>query len=257
MVAVALPGLTMHCEQAGKGAPLLMIPGALGTGAGDFPAQIGWFAQRGFDAIAPDPRGYGRSRPPERDYPLDFYHRDAADMFALMVALGHQRFDVMGWSDGANVAAIMAAENPSRVARLVVFGGQSFLTAEEIAAFNAIRKISAWSPRAAEAMRAIYGDALDGLWDHYIDGQVALFEAGGNLYREQLSRIRCPTFVLHGALDPLVPAFHAEAIHRGIAGSRLHIFPSGKHNIHIRYAGEFNDLVHAFLTDPLPRPDRS
>ena len=239
----------MHIERAGQGAPLLLIPGALGTGFGDFEHQVGWFAARGFDVIAPDPRGYGRSRPPERDYPLDFYHRDAADLFALMSALGHRRFAVMGWSDGANVATIMAAEKPHAVEKLVVFGGQSYLTAEEIAAFNAIRGISAWSVRAAQAMRAVYGDALDGLWDRYVDGQVALFQAGGDLYRERLKDVGCPAFVLHGAQDPLVPAFHAQAIHRGIAQSRLHIYPEGRHNIHIKYADDFNAAVHAFLTD--------
>jgi len=246
--AIALPGVTLHFERAGQGVPLLLIPGALGTGAGDFPGQIGWFAARGFQVIAPDPRGYGKSRPPQRDYPLDFYQRDAGDMFALMSALGHARFRVMGWSDGANIAAIMAAQAPERVDRLVVFGGQSFLSAGEIAGLEAIREISTWSPRAAEERRAVYGEALDDLWDRYVDGQVALFEAGGNLYRERLAQIRCPTFVLHGARDPLVPAFHAQAIHDGIAGSQLHIFPDGKHNIHIRYAEEFNALTHTFLT---------
>ena len=248
MPAIAVPGLTLHAEQAGQGAPLLLIPGALGTGAGDFAGQIDWFAARGFAVIAPDPRGYGKSRPPERDYPLDFYQRDAGDLFALMSALGHDRFSIIGWSDGANIAVLMAAERPKRVERLVIFGGQSFLPAEEITAFNAIRKISAWSPRAAEAMRAVYGEALDGLWERYVDGQEALFEAGGNLYRDRLTRVRCPAFVLHGARDPLVPAFHPEAIHKAIAGSRLHIFPEGKHNIHQRYAEDFNLLVHAFLT---------
>ena len=248
MPTVAIPGLAIHTEQAGQGAPLLLIPGALGTGAGDFEYQIAWFAERGFEVIAPDPRGYGRSRPPERDFPLDFYDRDAADMFALMSALGHQQFSVMGWSDGANIATIMAAEKPQAVTKLVVFGGQSFLTPEEIEAFKAILKISAWSPRAAQVMRAIYGDGLDGLWDRYVDGQVALFQAGGNLYRERLADVRSPTFVLHGARDPLVPAFHAEAIHRGIAQSRLHIYPEGRHNIHIKYADDFNPLVHSFLT---------
>jgi valacyclovir hydrolase len=202
---------------------------------------------------APDPRGYGRSRPPRREYPLDFYYRDAADMFALMTALGHESFSIIGWSDGANIAAIMAAQYPGRVTRLVVFGGQSFLTAEEIAAFNDIRKISAWSPRAAEAMRAIYGDELDELWDRYVAGQEALFEAGGDLYQALLAKVTCPTLVLHGAKDPLIPGLHPEAIHRGIAGSRLHIFPEGKHNIHLRYADEFNALALAFLT----QPDRS
>jgi len=250
MPGIVIPGVRMHFERAGQGHPLLLIPGALGTGAGDFPGQMGWFAERGFQVIASDPRGYGRSRPPERDYPLDFYHRDAADMLALMAALGHQRFSVMGWSDGANVAVMMAAEEPGRVERLVVFGGQSFLTAEDIAAFNNIRKISAWSPRAAQAMRAIYGEALDGLWDRYVAGQEALFDAGGDLYRPLLTKIKCPAFVLHGAEDPLTSGLHAEAIHRGIAGSCLHIFPKGRHNIHIRYAEEFNGLVHAFLTGP-------
>jgi valacyclovir hydrolase len=250
MPAIGIPGLSIHYEEAGKGAPLLLIPGALGTGAGDFPVQIGWFAERHFRVTAPDPRGYGRSSPPERDYPADFYYRDAADMFALMAALGHERFSIIGWSDGANIAAIMAAQRPERVVRLVVFGGQSFLTAEEIAAFNAIRKISAWSPRAAEAMRAIYGEALDDLWDRYVAGQEALFEAGGDLYQPLLAKVTCPTLVLHGAKDPLVPRLHPEAIHRGIAGSRLHIFPEGKHNIHLRYADEFNAIVFAFLTEP-------
>lgn len=249
MPAIALTGLSMHFEQAGQGAPLLLIPGALGTGEGDFPGQLDWFARRGFQVVAPDPRGYGKSRPPQRDYPLDFYDRDAADMFALMAALGHERFSIMGWSDGGNIAVIMAAAKPQAVDRLVTFGGQSFLTAEEIAAFNEIRSISAWSPQIVEVLRGIYGDALDDLWDRYVDGQEALFQAGANLYRERLSQVRCPVFVLHGARDPLVPAFHAEAIHRGIAGSRLHIFPDGKHNIHTRYAGEFNGLVHAFLTE--------
>jgi valacyclovir hydrolase len=247
--AIAIPGLSLHVERAGSGTPLLLIPGALGTGTGDFPGQIDWFAGHGFDVIAPDPRGYGKSRPPERDYPPDFYARDATDMFALMSALGLERFSTIGWSDGANIATIMAATRPELVAKLVVFGGQSFLTAEDISAFNDIRKISAWSPRTAQGMRAVYGDELDVLWDRYVTGQEALFDAGGDLYRALLTRVMCPTLVLHGAKDPLTPGLHAEAIHRGIAGSRLHIFPEGKHNIHIRYAGEFNAIVLSFLTE--------
>ncbi|MFO1248719.1 MAG: alpha/beta hydrolase [Alphaproteobacteria bacterium] len=240
--------MNLHFERSGKGAPLLLIPGALGTGRGDFEHQIAWFAARRFDVIAPDLRGYGQSRPPRREYPLDFYHRDAADMFALMTALGHERFSIIGWSDGGNIATIMAATRPDCVSKLVVFGGQSFLTAGEIAAFNAIRNISAWSPRAAQAMRAIYGDELDDLWDRYVSGQEALFNAGGDLYQDLLAKVICPTLVLHGAKDPLVPALHPDAIHRGIAGSRLHIFADGKHNIHQRYADDFNAMTFAFLT---------
>ena len=53
---------------------------------------------------------------------------------------------------------------------------------------------------------------------------------------------------LHGAKDPLVPNFHADVLHTGIAGSRLHFFPEGKHNIHQAYAQEFNRMLVEFLT---------
>lgn len=249
MPGAAIGSVTLHYEREGEGAPLLLIPGALGTGRSDFPDQIGWFAERGFDVVAPDPRGYGRSRPPERDFPLDFYHRDAADMFALMDHLGHQRFSAIGWSDGANVGTIMAAFRPERVERLVVFGGQSFLTAEDIATFNSIRRLADWAPKPATTMRGIYGAELDRLWERYVQGQEALFEAGGDLYGLLLGKVRCPVLVLHGAKDPLVPQFQAEAIARGIADSELRVFPHGRHNIHMRQAAEFNALAFAFLTE--------
>jgi valacyclovir hydrolase len=239
----------MHYERAGEGAALLLLPGALGTGAGDFQSQIEWFAPF-FEVIAPDPRGYGRSRPPARDFPRDFYFRDAADMLALMTALGFERFSILGWSDGANTGTIMAALAPDRVTRLAVFGGNAFLTPEEMTAFHAIRKISAWSPRAAEAMRGVYGDELDALWEAYVCGLEAIHAAGGDLYQALLAQVRCPTLILHGAKDPLVPSLHPEAIHRGIAGARLYVFPDGKHNIHVKYAEQFNTMVLDFLTTP-------
>lgn len=34
--------------------------------------------------VAWDPRGYGHSRPPDRDFPGDFFERDAKDAVDLM-----------------------------------------------------------------------------------------------------------------------------------------------------------------------------
>ena len=246
MPHIAVNGASFFYQSPGSGSPILFIPGALGTGASDFEHQIPWFSQT-HTVIAPDPRGYGQSRPPERDYPIDFYQRDAEDMLALMTSLGHEEFIVFGWSDGANIGTIIAARAPQRVQKLVVWGGNSFLSSEEIAAFQAMRSLSSWSPREVEAMRQVYGDSLGGLWEGYVDGLEAIFDAGGDIYRGELSRVACPTFVLHGEKDPLVPSFHPRVICEGIAGSRLHVFPEGKHRIHAKYAAEFNQLTAAFI----------
>ena len=215
MPKLEVNGFSMFYETSGLGQPILFIPGALGSGRIDFKDQLPWFSQT-FRVIAPDARGYGESRPPERDYPLDFYQRDAEDMLALMTALGHDEFSIAGWSDGANIGVLMAAKCPERIHRLVIWGGNSYLSAEEIVAFQAVRSIASWSQRAAAAMRQIYGDSLDGLWEQYVVGLEELYKAGGEIYRSQLNRVKCPTLILHGEKDPLVPSFHPRTIHQGI-----------------------------------------
>ena len=98
-------------------------------------------------------------------------------------------------------------------------------------------------------MRQIYGESLDALWERYVVGLENLYAAGGNLYRSQLSRVRCPTLILHGEKDPLVPCFHPRIIAEGIRGSSLQVFPEGRHRIHAKYAAEFNQLTSAFLQE--------
>ena len=81
-----------------------------GTAETDFAPQLTHLADE-FQVVSYDPRGYGKSRPPERDFPIDFYQRDADDAAAVMAALGHTKYAVMGWSDGAisAVALLRAA----------------------------------------------------------------------------------------------------------------------------------------------------
>ena len=38
--------------------------------------------------VAFDPRGYGKSIPPKRDFPKDFFERDANDAAELMLKIG-------------------------------------------------------------------------------------------------------------------------------------------------------------------------
>ena len=43
----------------------------------------------------------------------------------------------------------------------------------------------------------------------------------GNMgHRNLLKNVKCPTLIIHGDSDPIVPPSHAEYLHKNIAGSR-------------------------------------
>ena len=69
-----------------------------------------------------------------------------------------------------------------------------------------------------------YGIELDSLWSKWIDSTVETLKDGGDLCRHELSMIQCPTLVLHGPKDPIVPFYHPTYINEHITGSRLKSF---------------------------------
>jgi pimeloyl-ACP methyl ester carboxylesterase len=108
-------GLRQHVVTGGAGPPLLLIHGWPQT----------WYAwrlvmpglARDFSVVVPDQRGIGLSGRPADGYDTGTL---AADLAALMDALGHQRFAVAGHDTGMWIGYALAADHPGRVAALAV-----------------------------------------------------------------------------------------------------------------------------------------
>jgi valacyclovir hydrolase len=210
--------------------------------------------------ISFDPRGYGESRPPIRTFGADYYHQDAKDALAVMDALGIDKFNVMGWSDGANSSVLLTASNPSRVEKLIIFGGNSYIDNEYIEGCESVRNISTWSQKMKESLLPIYGETdLQSMWSSCCDAMQTIYSLkGGDICQEDAKLLSCPVFVLGGDKDPIAPAVHPWWFYKNIGTKantapsipkqvRIHMFPEGKHNVHIKYADEFNTLVEEFL----------
>ncbi|MET8849830.1 alpha/beta hydrolase [Amycolatopsis sp. NPDC004625] len=112
---VELDGLRLHAVTGGDGPPLLLVGGWPQT----------WYAwrevmpalARRHTVVAVDPRGAGLSDRPDDGYDAGTL---AADLVALMAALGHDRFDVVGHDVGMWTGYALAADHPERVGRLTV-----------------------------------------------------------------------------------------------------------------------------------------
>lgn len=78
----------------------------------------------------------------------------------------------------------------------------------------------------------------------------SVYEDDGDLYCGFLPRIKCKTLVVAGGKDKLVEDFHGEYLSERIMHSRMHLFPTGRHDLHISEAQEFNALLHTFLQEP-------
>jgi pimeloyl-ACP methyl ester carboxylesterase len=108
-------GLRQHVVTGGGGPPLLLVHGWPQT----------WYAwrlvmpalARDFFVVAPDQRGCGLSGKPADGYDTGTL---AADLVALMAALGHRRFAVAGHDTGMWIGYALAADHPGRIARLAV-----------------------------------------------------------------------------------------------------------------------------------------
>src|ERR671917_158238 len=107
--------LRPHAVIGGDGPPLLLVHGWPQT----------WYQYRlvmpalaqDFEVIAVDQRGIGLTDKPHDGYDIGTL---AADMVALMDALGHRRFAMAGFDTGMFIGYALAADHSERVVRLVV-----------------------------------------------------------------------------------------------------------------------------------------
>lgn len=61
-----------------------LVSSTTGSSRTDFGPQLKSLNKERFTIVGWDPRGYGQSRPPNRDFPPDFFERDAKDAVDLM-----------------------------------------------------------------------------------------------------------------------------------------------------------------------------
>lgn len=261
----------LYYEIQGSGKPVVLIHGWPLSGQA-WEAQVPALVDAGYQVIAYDRRGFGRSSKPWEAYDYDTL---AADLKALMDTLNLEDATIIGFSmGGGEVARYLGKYGSQRVSKAVLAsavppylykaddnpdGGleesdiQEFLDGvrdDRIAFLDDFTK-NFFTPKdgsllVSEPMRLYNRDIAAFASPKATYDCVKAFAYTD--FREDLKAFDVPTLVIHGDSDQVVP-FEAsgERSNTMIADSQLHIVKGGPHGINVTHKDEFNDVLIGFL----------
>ena len=143
-------GIKMYYEVHGEGRPVVLLHGGTSTIQTSFAEQISVLS-RNHRVIAIEQMGHGHTGDVAgRELS---YEGMAEDTAALLVHLGIQSADVVGWSDGGQLALRLAFTHPELVRRIVASGvGLGAVTPQMQQAMRALSP-SRWSAQVRENTR--------------------------------------------------------------------------------------------------------
>ena len=254
-----------HYRLLGQGAPLLCIPG-FGSSSRIFDRLAEQLQDR-FQLVLPDNRGMGRSPRVTEPYGLEDL---AADAIHLMDDLGHERFAVLGLSMGGFIAQLLVLNRPQRVSRLLLLctssGGAVFkklfpgMTEQQVRSIYTLqperRTEAALSPSICPLLKSHYPSVYNYITEMRNKeleepAQVMLQYAAVNAFMEkslELHTIRCPTLILSGDSDTLVPLENARLLQKKIPNAVLTVFEKTDHLFFLEKVDAVARRVKAFLT---------
>jgi pimeloyl-ACP methyl ester carboxylesterase/cell wall-associated NlpC family hydrolase len=230
--------------------PIVLIHGSTITGQAEWHAiapLLATHAQR--RVIVPDCRGHGQSSNPDRSYS---FKELAADVAALIRALGYQRAHLIGHSNGGNVALVTLLEHPDVVQTCILQAANAYVTQylidREPAVFDPER-VAREDPSWMNDMIALHGPTHGA--DYWRDLlQLTLHEiiAEPNYTPADLARVQRPTLVIQGANDVVnAPDRHAQFIAQHIPDAELWMPANVAHSVHHEIPLEWLKRVLDFL----------
>jgi pimeloyl-ACP methyl ester carboxylesterase len=273
---VSLPGGPVNVIERGEGPPLVLVHGHSGRWA-NWLANIPHFS-RTHRVIAMDLPGFGHSPMPREPITIENYGRT---LDALMDRLDLTAAPVVGNSMGGFAAAELAIKFPPRVERLALVSAAGLATkylglsteffrrrsyvalTRAINLYAGIPEARAETlvrrPRLRRQVLAIvvrHPERLSGPMAFELmrgAGKPAAADATDAImdydYRDRVGEIACPTLIVWGRNDRVVPVSSAEEYHRLIERSRVDVFDDTGHVPMLERPTRFNTALDAFLRE--------
>jgi len=236
--SAGLPALSVTELGAGPLFPMLH-PG--GTDSRALTAIAGCFTDR-YQVLLPDRRGHGRT--PDSPGPMTF-EAMADDTITLLEQRGAGASPLLGYSDGAVVALVVALMRPDLVSHLVFVSG--------------VYSLDGWPPQTLDAevpqfMEDAYAEVSPDGREHFavvVEKARRLHTLGPTLTLEQLGTIALPVLVIVGDDDDM-SLEHILSLYRALPAGELAVVPHASHGVLVEKPELCATLITEFLRPGKP-----
>lgn len=238
-------GARIRYATYGQGAPVILLHGGLGH-SGNWGNQVPALIASGYRAILIDSRGHGRSTRDARPFS---YEQMASDVRAVMDTLRLDKAALVGWSDGACIALILAMQAPPRVAGVLFFGcNMDPSGTKEIDESDPI--LNRCFSRHARDYAALSATPDD--FKIFVEAVSLMMATQPNYGVDDLATVRVPVTIVQSEHDEFIKRDHAEYLARSIPGAALVILPGVSHFAPLQRPDLFNETMFAFVRKVLP-----
>ena len=249
----------------GSGRPIVMVMGLGGTMGSWDPTFLDALAAGGHRVVLLDNEGVGRTTSLRGRLTI----RRMGDTVAGLIArLRLRRPDVAGWSMGGMIAQSLAVRHPKSVRRLVLMAtapGDGKGAAPSPAALGTLTGSSNPTALLSLLFPADQKAALDTYVGNIIKrvpfegvapaAQIVKQTAASGAWLisqdpdgKRVAKLKLPTLIGGGELDPLLPVANQRHLHGMINGSQLVTYPDASHGFLFQHQAEFIPALLTFLT---------
>lgn len=229
-------------------APILLIHGSTQTGASCWNKVAPALAED-YYVIVPDCRGHGRSENPHQTYS---FREMAADLSALIHALGFKKAHVIGHSNGGNIAIVMLMEHADALQTCIAQAGNAWLSKQLIEREKQIFTPAYIAEHYPEWMREVI--ALHepfhgaGYASKLIDLTREEILREPNYTPAEMARVQLPVLFIQGELDSVnAPNRFAQRMARAVPNAEVWLPKGIGHNVHDEILQEWLVKVRDFL----------
>lgn len=248
------PTVLMH---AGDGPPFVYLHSTLGESFMWLPFFQTWAKK--FRVLVPTHPGFGQSAGFDK---IDTIEDMAFHYVRMLDALGLEEVILGGVSLGGWIAAEFAVRWPERIKKLWISGAPGLWVEDHAPAdlFRVmtdrpkLRELLFHDPAGPMATLVIKDEAdeqsmMTGYQAMTVLARLVWERPYNPKLAERLQRIACPTLVLWGDHDRLVPPAHAEAYQKHIAGAELKLIKDCGHLPMFEKEAEFVEIISRFCQE--------